>query len=84
MERNSPGEGRFKDAEGSAALSICEALLNALVDLNIIDERELRGLLTDVETTHTEAASHSKSPEMHQTVAAIVQRILDGKNLPLH
>jgi hypothetical protein len=41
---------------------------------------DARDLLTDVVATHEEAAAASDSPERHRAVAAIVQRILDGKN----
>ena len=67
-------------ADGMAALGICESLLLALTDLKIISEKEARGLLNDVATTHTEAAASSGTPEMHQAAVAIVERILAGKN----
>ena len=44
------------DAEGLAALGICESLLLALTELKIISERDARDVLTDVATTHSEAA----------------------------
>jgi hypothetical protein len=71
---------RFNEADGMAALGICESLLLALTDLKVITERDARHLLTDVVTSHTEAADASQTPERHRAVAAIVQRILDGKN----
>ena len=39
---------RFHDAEGMAALGICESLLLALTDLKIISEQDARDLLADV------------------------------------
>ena len=42
--------------DGLAALGICELLLYALTDRNIISEHDVRDLLTDVVTTHNEAA----------------------------
>ena len=63
-----------------AALGICESLLLALTDLKIISEQDARDLLTDVATTHEEAATLSQTPERHQAVSAIVRRILAGKN----
>lgn len=71
-------------SEGLAALSICKSLLLALTDLKVISEAEARDLLTDVVTTHTEASLGSKTPEKHQAVIAIVQRILAGKNSVPH
>ena len=67
-----------------AALGICESLLLALTDLKVISQKDARDLLTDVVTAHTEAAGSSLSPERHQAVVAIVQRILAGKNGPRH
>jgi len=71
---------RSIDAEGIAALGICESLLLALTDLKIISEQDARGLLSDVATTHQEAAATSQSPDKHRAVVEIVQRILAGKN----
>jgi hypothetical protein len=71
---------KFHDADGAAALAICESLLLALTDLNILKEEDARSLLTDVAAAHKEAAVGSKSPEFHQAVVAIVHRILAGKN----
>jgi hypothetical protein len=42
----------FDGADGSAALGICESLLLALTELEIISEQEARELLTDVASTH--------------------------------
>jgi hypothetical protein len=71
---------RFDDAEGMAALSICEALLLALTDLKIISGQDVRDLLMDVATTHDETAALSQTPGKHQAVAEIVRRILAGRN----
>ena len=71
---------RFNDADGTAALGICESLLLALTDLKIISEQDTRDLLSDVATTHDEAAAASAMPQKHQAVVDIVQRILAGKN----
>jgi hypothetical protein len=68
---------RFNDAEGMAALGVCESLLLALTDLKVISEQDVRDLLTDVATTHQEAAASSQSSEK-QAVIKIVQRILAG------
>jgi len=73
-------QARFNDANGMAALGICESLLLALTDLKIISQQDARDLLTDVATTHSEAASTSQAPEKHQAVVEIVQRILAGKD----
>ena len=71
---------RLNDADGMAALGICESLLLALTDLKVISEKDARALLTDVATTHNEAAAASQTPERHQAVVDIVRRILAGRN----
>ena len=71
---------RFDHAEGMAALGICESLLLALTDLKLVSEQEARNLLTDVATTHQEAAAASQMPQKHHAVVAIIKRILAGKN----
>ena len=73
-------ERAIYDADGLAALGICESLLLALTDRKVITERDARDLLTDVATTHDEAATVSQAPDRHHAVVAIVQRILAGKN----
>ena len=71
---------RIDDADGTAALGICESLLLALTDLKLISERDARDLLTDVAISHQEAVATSNTPNRHEAVVAIVQRILAGKN----
>ena len=71
---------RFNEADGMAALGICESLLLTLTDLKIISDKDARDLLTDVATTHAEATTTSATPAKHQAVVEIVQRILTGKN----
>ena len=71
---------RMSQAEGMAALGICESLLLALTDLKIMKEEDARDLLNDVAETHEEAALNSSSPEAHTAVVAIMHRILAGKN----
>jgi|SRR5687767_5893420 hypothetical protein len=52
----------------------------ALTDLKVITERDARDLLTDVATSHQEAAAQSATPNKHDAVVAIVHRILAAKN----
>jgi hypothetical protein len=71
---------RFSDADGSAALGICESLILTLTERKLITETDARDLLTDVVASHSEAAETSQTPDKHRAVAGIVQRILDGKD----
>jgi hypothetical protein len=75
-----PQHTNFNHAEGLAALGICESLLIALTDLQIISEKDARDVLTDVAAAHNEASGVSQTPEKHQAVIDIVERILAGKN----
>ncbi len=80
MESQMTEHAQTHDADGMAALGICKLLLVALTDLKIIGEKDARDLLTDVLTAHSEAAEASLTPDRHQAVVEIVQRILAGKN----
>lgn len=67
------------DVAGLAALAICESLLLALNDRNVLPEREIVGVLKDA------AAAHSSPPaggnlDVHKAVAALINRIIDGGN----
>lgn len=69
-----------KTTAGTAALSICESLLLALNDLKIIPDKETRGVLEDAAESHRSAMPGSTNPEEHRAVAALIDRIMDGKN----
>lgn len=64
---------------GTAALSICEALLLALNDHNILPEKEIVGVLKDAAAAH-ESAAETESSGGHAAVAALINAILDGGN----
>jgi hypothetical protein len=68
------------DPTGAAALSICESLLLALNDRNILPEREIVGVLRDAALAHEGAALHGEDPETHRAAAALIQKIIDGGN----
>lgn len=67
---------RVQHVEGLAALGICESLLLSLVDLKVMSEEQAHALLTDVATTHDDAASASSEPDKHRAVAEIVKRLI--------
>src|SRR5262245_66179333 len=68
------------DADGTAALGICESLLITLTEAKVIAEEDARDLLADVIASHQEASVTSTTPEKHHAVIAVVQRILAGKD----
>lgn len=68
------------DAAGAAALAICESLLLALNDRNVLPEREIVGILRDAAEAHASAPADEGSAELHQAVATLINRIIDGGN----
>lgn len=68
-----------QDTAGTAALSICESLLLALNDHNILPEKEIIGILRDAASAH-ENAPQGKDDALHAAVAALINSILDGGN----
>lgn len=65
---------------GMAALSICESLLLALNDHNLLPESEIVGVLRDAAATHEMATGSDAEREMHQAVASKINHILSGGN----
>lgn len=67
------------DVSGTAALTICEAILLALNDHNVLPEREIMGLLRDAAAAH-ENDDDKADAALHKAVAATINRIIDGGN----
>ena len=67
------------DVSGTAALAICESLLLALNDHNILPEKEIVGVLRDAASAH-EYAPAGDLDALHAAVAALINGILDGGN----
>jgi len=63
-----------------AAISICESLMLALNDANILPETEIRGVLRDAAATHEKAEGSAADLEMHRAVADLINRIIAGGN----
>jgi hypothetical protein len=68
------------DVAGKAALAICESLLLALNDRNILPEREIVGILQDAAAAHTNDVPHDGKDVTHNAVAALINSILAGGN----
>ncbi|MBE9640895.1 MULTISPECIES: hypothetical protein [Roseobacteraceae] len=67
---------------GVAAVSICEALLLALKESDILPDGEIMGVLKDAAATHENAAKASQQPaviEMHREVASVINRMIAGR-----
>jgi hypothetical protein len=69
----------LNDIAGTAALSICESLLLALNDHNILPESEIVGVLTDAAAAH-ENLPPGELDALHAAVAALINGILAGGN----
>ncbi|MET4130519.1 hypothetical protein [Roseovarius sp. MBR-6] len=67
------------DTAGTAALAICESLLLALNDHNILPEKEIVGILQDAAAAHANAPS-SDDEALHRSVAVLINGILAGGN----
>lgn len=68
------------DYSGMAALSICESLLLALNDRNILPEKEIMGILRDAADSHSEAANLDSDSKAHQEAANLINKIIAGGN----
>lgn len=68
-----------RDIAGTAALSICESLLLALNDHNILPEKEIVGVLKDAAAAHEYAAQDDQA-DLHKAVATLINGILAGGN----
>ncbi len=77
MPRTMP---RTPEVAGAAALAICESLLLALNDRNILPEREILGILKDAAAAHDQVPQNDPDVELHRAVAALINGILAGGN----
>lgn len=62
---------------GTAALAICESLLLALNDHNVLPEKEIVGILKDAAAAH-EYAPAGEAAQLHAAVATLIKGILEG------
>ena len=65
---------------GSAALSICEALLLAMNDRGLLPEHEILGILRDAASTHENAVGTELETLRHLAVADLINAIIAGGN----
>lgn len=68
------------DVAGTAALTICEALMLALNDHNILPEGEIMGILHDAAASHENDPGHDGEGELHQAVADLINKMIAGGN----
>ena len=70
----------LNDVSGTAALAICESLLLALNDHNILPESEIIGILKDAAAAHHHTSKNDGQSELHIAVAKLINGILAGGN----
>ncbi|MDT8856218.1 hypothetical protein RNZ50_14550 [Paracoccaceae bacterium Fryx2] len=70
----------LNDVSGTAALAICESLLLALNDRNVLPEREIVGILQDAADAHKDAPRIDGSGALHEAVVDLIETILAGGN----
>ena len=68
------------DVSGTAALAICESLLLALNDRNILPESEIVGILQDAAAAHHHTPTDDGRTELHAAVEKLINGILAGGN----
>lgn len=75
-----PQMAQVNDVSGTAALAICESLLLALNDRNILPESEIVGILQDAAEAHHHTPKEDGKTDLHAAVAALINGILAGGN----
>ena len=68
------------DPAGAAALSICESMLSCLVDLRILTDTQVIGLLDDAAAAHQAQGESPEETASGAAVAALIAAIAAGKN----
>jgi hypothetical protein len=68
------------DPTGAAALSICESMLLCLVDLRVLTEAEVIGLLEDAAAAHLTPGQSPEDTANGAAVAALIATIAAGNN----
>jgi hypothetical protein len=71
---------QLNDVSGTAALAICESLLLALNDRNILPESEIVGILKDAAAAHHHAPKDDGRTALHAAVETLINSILAGGN----
>ncbi|NUB46804.1 hypothetical protein GEU84_020675 [Fertoebacter nigrum] len=71
---------KVTDVAGTAALSICESLLLALNDRNVLPENEIVGILHDAAAAHANDPGDDGQMDLHKAVAAMINAIILGGN----
>jgi hypothetical protein len=68
------------EVTAAAALTICESLLLALNDRDILPKHQIVGVLRDAAAAHSNDPGEDGQGELHSAVADLINRIIDGGN----
>ncbi len=68
------------NAAGLAALSICESLLLALSENNVLQPGQARSVLEDAATANRNAVALEPDGSLHDAAATAIELILAGGN----
>ncbi len=68
------------DVSGSAALAICESLLLALNDHNILPEHEIVGVLKDASAAQEPVPGNDDMTALNAAVRELIDKIIAGGN----
>ena len=66
--------GNGSGAAGLAALSVCESILLSLTENGIVDEAEVKAILTDAATAHRQAAPPAGASD-HDRAAVLIEAL---------
>ena len=67
-------------AAGCAALAICESLLLALTELQVLDDNDARGVLEDAAATHRGVESTAPDAAVHYEAAHMIEHIMSVRS----
>lgn len=67
-------------ASGLAAIALCESLLLALTDNNLLSQEEVGNILDDAEQALRQASQASKDDNTAKSAADVLLRISQGRN----
>jgi hypothetical protein len=68
------------DIAGLAALAVCESLLLALNDRDVLPERTIVGVLKDAAKALEATPLSDGQPAAHAAAAVLIHKIIDGHN----
>ena len=72
------------EVAGLAAMSICESLLLCLSERNILNEKDVIGILEDAVAGHRDGQAEGSNSMLHKAAADLITGIIEGGNTVRH